>query len=170
MEPNIKIIRSARRRHTSQAKLIGANTIEVRIPDSFTKSQEEKTVSSLLAKIDKRRGRVPRSDQELTERAAFLNDKYLESRAVFRSIRWVSNQTSKWGSCTVLTGDIRISDRLNIVPTYVLDAVLIHELVHTFIAGGHTEEFWDWADRAPHAEKAKGYLEAYSHFGPERSS
>ena len=81
----------------------------------------------------------------------------------------MSNQNTRWGSCTTGTGDIRISDRLAQVPDYVLDAVIVHELVHTFIPG-HSGEFWRWADRAPRAERAKGYLEAYQRFGSEQTS
>lgn len=59
-------------------------------------------------------------------------------------------------------GEIRVSHRLQDVPGYVLDAVIVHELVHTFIRTGHSAEFWEWANRAPKAERAKGYLEAYA--------
>lgn len=98
------------------------------------------------------------------ERAHRLNAAVLEGRARVASIRWVSNQNSRWGSCTVSTAEIRISDRLRHVPDYVLDAVLVHELTHTFIPG-HTEEFWAWADKTPLAERARGYLEAYQRWG-----
>ena len=88
----------------------------------------------------------------------------LDGRARIGSVRWVSNQNTRWGSCTVATGDIRISDRLRDVPAYVLDAVLVHELTHTFIPN-HSKEFYAWADRVPKAERARGYLEAYQRHG-----
>ena len=93
-----------------------------------------------------------------------LNAAYLDGRATIGSIRWVSNQNTRWGSCTTSTADIRLSDRLQQVPDYVLDSVIIHELTHTFIPR-HGRDFWQWADRAPHAERAKGYLEAYQRWG-----
>jgi hypothetical protein len=43
----------------------------------------------------------------------------------------------------------------------VLDSVLVHELTHTFIHDGHSADFWSWADKAPRAERAKGFLEAW---------
>ncbi|HKM25168.1 MAG TPA: SprT-like domain-containing protein, partial [Corynebacterium sp.] len=104
------------------------------------------------------------SDEDLQARAEELNARLLDGRATIGSIRWVSNQKTRWGSCTPSTGAIRITDRLRQVPDYVLDAVILHELVHTFIPG-HGPEFWEWADRAPQAERAKGYLEAYQRFG-----
>jgi predicted metal-dependent hydrolase len=42
--------------------------------------------------------------------------------------------------------------------------VLIHEMVHTWIPD-HGTEFHEWADRAPQAERATGYLEAYGRWG-----
>ena len=52
------------------------------------------------------------------------------------------------------------------MPDYVVDSVIVHELVHTFVAGaGHGAEFWQWANKVPLAERAKGYLEAYQRFG-----
>ena len=51
--------------------------------------------------------------------------------------------------------------RLRNVPDYVLDSVLVHELTHTFIHDGHSADFWSWADKAPRAERAKGFLEAW---------
>ena len=62
------------------------------------------------------------------------------------------------------TGRIRISDRLKEVPGYVLDSVIIHELVHTWIPD-HGAEFHEWADRAPRVDRASGYLEAYGRWG-----
>lgn len=137
---------------------------EIRIPARMSAAQEREVVEEMLAKVQKRSRRAPTSDEELLARAQMLNAQLLDARATPNSIRWVSNQRSRWGSCSTETGDIRISDRLKHVPAYVLDAVIVHELVHTFIPG-HSAEFWSWADRAPQAERAKGYLEAYQRWG-----
>lgn len=121
-------------------------------------------VGEMMAKLRKRTSRAQRSDADLAARAVALNEQLLEGRAAVRSVKWVGNMRTRWGSCTTGTGDIRISDRLRDVPGYVLDAVVVHELVHTFIPS-HSSEFWAWADRAPQAERAKGYLEAYQRWG-----
>ena len=110
----------------------------------------------------------PLDDDSLRTRADSLNANVLDGQARIGSIRWVSNQRSRWGSCTVATGDIRISDRLKQVPDYVLDAVIVHELTHTFIPN-HSAEFYEWADKVPYAERARGYLEAYQRFGSSES-
>ncbi|HHU67740.1 YgjP-like metallopeptidase domain-containing protein [Corynebacterium sp.] len=161
--PAVEVIRSARRTRTVQARLVG-DTVEVRIPARMSAAEEEKAVADILARLRRKQMSTATSDEDLQARAEELNARLLDGRATIGSIRWVSNQKTRWGSCTPSTGAIRITDRLRQVPDYVLDAVILHELVHTFIPG-HGPEFWEWADRAPQAERAKGYLEAYQRFG-----
>jgi len=158
-----RVIRSARRTRSVQARLVGG-VAEIRIPAHFTAAQEREAVTEMLAKLDRKTKARPLDDASLRTRADSLNKHVLDGQARIGSIRWVSNQRSRWGSCTVATGDIRISDRLKQVPDYVLDAVIVHELTHTFIPN-HSDEFYRWADKVPYAERARGYLEAYQRFG-----
>ena len=162
-EMPVKVIRSARRKHTVAGR-INSGVLEVRIPGWMNQREEAEAVADMLSRVAKRTTTQHASDEQLAQRAHELNAKYLDNRATVGSIRWVSNQNTRWGSTTLATGDIRISDRLQKVPDYVLDSVIIHELTHTFIPG-HPKEFWNWADRAPKAERAKGYLEAFARFG-----
>lgn len=160
----VDIIRSVRRTRTVQARHKGER-IEVRIPARFTAQQERDAVEEILAKLAKKSTTQRASDAELYARAETLNRTILGGRARIGSVRWVPNHNTQWGSCTVSTGDIRISDRLKDTPDWVVDAVLVHELVHTYIPG-HGPDFWEQADKVPYAERAKGYLEAYQRFGP----
>lgn len=137
----------------------------MRIPARFSEKEEREAVTEILAKLKRRSTSNAVSDEDLLARAKLLNKQILDGKATIGSVRWVSNHTTQWGSCTISTGDIRISDRLRDVPDWVVDAVVVHELVHTFTPG-HGPEFWEWADKVPRAERAKGYLEAYQRFGP----
>lgn len=157
---NVEIIRSTRRVKTIDAKYVG-DKIVVRVPAHMPPELEARQVARIVARL-REKARNALSDTALAERAQWLNERYLEGRAEVGGIRWVSNQTTRWGSCTKSTREIRINDALRDVPQYVLDSVIIHEMVHTFVRGGHTAEFWEWADRAPKAERVKGYLEAYA--------
>ena len=121
------MIRSARRTRTVQARIVDGR-IEVRIPAAMTAAEEEKAVGEIVAKLKKRTTSTATSDADLVERAHRLNRTVLEGRARVGSVRWVGNQNARWGSCSVATADIRISDRLRQVPDYVLDAVLVHLL------------------------------------------
>ena len=77
------------------------------------------------------------------------------------SVRWVDNQHARWGSCTPGERSIRLSSRLQGMPSWVVDYVIVHELAHLF-EPGHDEAFWSWVGRYPHADKAKGYLLGWS--------
>ena len=110
--------------------------------------------------VEVRRSRKRRrpSDAGLVRRAAELNARYLDGRAEPLTVRWVANQNSRWGSCTPSDRSIRLSTRLQGMPAWVIDYVLVHELAH-LIESGHTPAFWAWVDRYPKAERAKGFLE-----------
>ncbi|AKK02564.1 M48 metallopeptidase family protein [Corynebacterium epidermidicanis] len=163
MTHEVEVVRSARRKKTVNAQLVDGK-IRVLIPARLSKKEEERIVAELVAKMEAKLSVSAKSDEQLAARAEQLNKRVLDSRATIGSIRWVTNQRRRWGSCSPLTNDIRISHLLQQVPDYVLDAVIVHELTHTFIHSGHSAEFWQWADRVPQAERAKGYLEAYSRF------
>ncbi len=159
VEPTIRIIRSARRRKSVQGRLKG-DVFEVRVPASMSQQRANMMARELLGKVQAKT--VPAVDLEAT--ATRLNKKVLGGRASWTSIRWVTNQNSRWGSCTPAEGTIRISHRLQKVPQYVLDAVVVHELVHTFVPN-HGPEFQRWVAKTPLAERAQGYLEAYGRWG-----
>ncbi len=91
-------------------------------------------------------------------RALDLNTRYLDGEAIPETVRWVDNQNSRWGSCTPADRSIRLSRRLQGMPAWVIDYVLVHELAH-LIEIGHTPTFWALVDRYPKAERAKGFLE-----------
>ena len=64
------------------------------------------------------------------------------------SVRWVTNQGSRWGSCTPADRTIRLSTRLQGMPSWVVDYVLVHELAH-LLEAGHGPAFWELVDRYP---------------------
>ena len=73
-------------------------------------------MADMLQRVSKRTKSQHTSDEKLAQRAQELNTQYLENKAQVGSIRWVSNQNTRWGSTSIATGDIRISDRLQKVP------------------------------------------------------
>ena len=70
------------------------------------------------------------------------------------------NQNSRWGSCTPASGTIRITHRLQALPDWVVDYVLLHELAH-LVEAGHTRRFWALVGRYPEAARARGFLEGF---------
>ena len=81
--------------------------------------------------------------------------------AVPTSVRWVTNQNSRWGSATPADGTIRLSDKLRPMPQWVIDYVLLHELAHLLVAG-HNAAFWKLLEAYPETQRAKAFLEGVS--------
>ena len=97
--PEVRVIRSARRRRTVQARSVDG-VLEVRIPAWMSAAEEEKAVADIVGKARKKHSSAQLSDASLQARARSLNARFLDGRATVGSIRWVSNQKSRWGSCT----------------------------------------------------------------------
>jgi predicted metal-dependent hydrolase len=161
--PEIDVRRSRRRRRTVSAYREG-NTIVVLIPASMSKTQEAEWVRAMVDRLEKKARRHKKSDADLVRRARELSDLYLGGLAQPDSVRWVENQSSRWGSCTPGDKSIRLSSRLQAMPAWVVDYVLVHELAH-LIEAGHDAKFWAWVERYPKTERAKGYLHGYSDAG-----
>ena len=156
-EPTVEVRRSRRRRRTVAAYRDDDKVI-VMIPARMTRAEEQEWVTTMLARLERQEKRRRPSDAALMRRAKELNTRYLDGRATPDTVRWVDNQNSRWGSCTPADKAIRLSRRLQGMPGWVLDYVLVHELAH-LLEVGHTAKFWSWVDNYPKAERAKGYLE-----------
>ncbi|GGM44959.1 metal-dependent hydrolase [Micromonospora sonchi] len=135
--------------------------VVVLIPDQFSRAEESEWVDRMLARLAAREGRLARSDAGLLDRAARLIKLYLTDygdQVVPASVRWVSNQNGRWGSCTPADRSIRLSHRIQDMPDWVIDYVLLHELAH-LIVPSHNDQFWALVGRYPKTERARGYLE-----------
>ncbi|MDQ0789068.1 M48 family metallopeptidase [Streptomyces sp. B3I8] len=153
----IEVRRSARRRRTVSAYREGDRTV-VLIPARMSEAEEQRWVTVMLEKLAAQENRRRLGDAELTERAARLSAQYFEGRARPATVRWVTNQNTRWGSCTPAEGSIRLSHRLRDMPEYVVDYVLLHELAHLLVPG-HGPRFWRLLEAYPRTERARGYLE-----------
>ncbi|WP_019545137.1 M48 family metallopeptidase [Streptomyces sulphureus] len=153
----VEVRRSARRRRTVSAYREGDRTV-VLIPARMSADEEARWVDTMLRKLAAQESRRMLGDGELAQRAARLSEQYLSGRARPASVRWVTNQNTRWGSCTPAEGSIRLSHRLQGMPEYVVDYVLLHELAHLLVPG-HGPQFWELLDVYPRTERARGFLE-----------
>lgn len=155
--------RSKRRKRTVSARLEGEGVV-VLMPAGLPRAEERRLISDMLVRLERsgRRRGGKASDEDLMRRAAELSAKWVEGGPVPSSIRWVPPMTTRWASCSPDSREIRISEALRDVPGYVLDYVIVHEVVHLVVPGGHPPEFWAAVRRYPRTERAMGYLEAYS--------
>lgn len=163
--PQVEVRRSSRRRRTVTAYR-ERDTIVVLIPLHMSKADERVFVADMVRKVLAREARTtaPAGDTELTERGRALARTYLapllDSVPEPAGLAWVLNQQQRWGSCTPSTRQIRLSHRLQAMPSWVVDYVIVHELAH-LVEPNHSTAFWRLAQSFPQAEQAKGYLEGY---------
>jgi predicted metal-dependent hydrolase len=156
----VDVRRSARRRRTVSAYRDGDRTV-VLIPARMSRAEERQWVAVMLERLARQDARLRPSDDELLARARELSRRHLGGRARPTSVRWVTNQGSRWGSCTPVDGTVRLSTRLQGMPSWVVDYVLVHELAHLLVPG-HGPDFWAEVERYPRTERARGYLEGVS--------
>ncbi len=151
----VEVIRSDRRNKTVSARIVDG-VIRVRIPAWMSAEDEARFVNDVVDRIERERRS---SAIDLEARARGLADEYGLPHPA--SVTWSKIQRQRWGSCTIGSGEIRISDRLVDVPPWVLDSVLIHELAHLVVAD-HGPDFEAIVERYPLQERATGYLMAVS--------
>ena len=153
-----RIIRSAKRRKTVQARKVG-DVIEVLAPAHMSDAELAPVVDKLVQRLTRQAQKEALDDAALERRAQELNRRYFDGQLRWESIRWVTNQNGRFGSCTPAKRTIRLSHRLAGMPRFVLDYVIVHELAH-LLEANHGPNFWSLVERFPRTERARGYLMA----------
>lgn len=155
----IKVIRNSRRRRSISAYR-EHGSIVIQVPARLSNSKIQEAIPEMIEKILAREAREKLSEGDLLNRANRLIDIYLPEFTVRpASVNW-RTMNERWGSCTTVDRTIRISDRLSGAPDYVLDYLLVHELIHLEIAD-HGESFRALLSRFTESERANAFLEGY---------
>lgn len=148
----VEVVRSKKRRKTISALQVSDDLLRVSIPASCTAAEEQHWVEEMLERFEKRaladRVDLQRRATELAEQHGFPHP---------RTVRWVENQSTRWGSCTPADASIRLSSRMVGFPRWVIDSVLVHELAH-LLEPLHNARFHALCARYPLTERATGYL------------
>ena len=150
---------SRRRKKTSEAKWVGGRIV-VSLPAHLDVESRQKTIDWLVERLlIRERLQRPAGDDELLARAVALSNRYgLGVRPA--SVRWVTNQSARWASCSYYSGHIRVSHRLRAVPDWVLDSVLVHEVAH-LTHPDHSPAFHRLAGSYPRHAEAGTFLAGY---------
>jgi predicted metal-dependent hydrolase len=147
----VRIVRSKRRKKSVGAHIIDG-VVEVVVPTWMSKADAQRHAEQMRVRFERNRAK---SHVDLLERARMLARSY--DLALPLSVRWVTNQHTRWGSCTPVDGSIRLSHRLQKAPQWVVDYVLVHELAH-LRHPDHSPAFWSTVNRYPKTERARGFL------------
>jgi hypothetical protein len=157
--PDVEI-RTSKRRRKSATAYWSDGRIVVLLPSHLRGTERKEMVDWLVARVLSHRPGAAASDDALFDRATYLARRYVPGAEPL-SVRWVTNQQKRWASCTAETGDIRLSHRLQGVPEWVLDAVLVHELAH-LVYPDHSARFHELAGRFARQSEATVFLEGYA--------
>ncbi len=157
----VRVNRSSRRQKSVAARLVeGGTVLEVTAPAGMADAELAPVIDKLREQLLRRQAKARHADDAaLAQRAAELNREFFGGKLKWASIRYVTNQQHRFGSCTPANGTIRISHRVATMPAWVRDYVLVHELAHLAEAN-HGPRFWTLVNRYPRTERARGYLMA----------
>ncbi|MGH2765119.1 MAG: SprT-like domain-containing protein [Actinomycetota bacterium] len=153
----VEVVRSPRRRKTITAEHREGRVV-VRLPAGLSRAEERRWVDRMVTRLTEReRAERLNARRNLRGTAERLNEEYFDGRLGWDSIRFVTNQRDRFGSCTPEDGTIRISHRVAEYPVWVREYVVMHELAHLLIRA-HSPRFWSLVERYPFAERARGFL------------
>jgi predicted metal-dependent hydrolase len=161
----VEVVPDKRLRTTARWEL-KQETIHVRIPPALTGRALDQILDDIVARVLKQRHRARQQHNgDLEKRASALNQQYFGNELRWHTIRWVDNMAYRLGSCSVggsTDGDIRISQRVQGWPDYVIDYIVAHELAHRKFPN-HSPAFWDYLSRYPQTERARGFIDGIAY-------
>jgi hypothetical protein len=124
----------------------------------MSRVERDRWADEMRRRIERRMERTRPSDGKLAARARSLNTLHFSGRLRWTSIGF-AEMSHLWGSCTFTTGAIRIAARAASLPEWVIDYLVVHELVH-LEHSDHGPAFREMEGRYPLTERARGYLMA----------
>ncbi len=153
----VEVKRSKRRKRTISAKLDG-DVMHVSAPYNIPEKELKKVIKNFKKRFVRRNIKKKlNEEQNLSEVFGRLNKKYFNGKIKIKSIKYVTNQQKRYGSCNYKKKAIRISHHLAQMPDWVRDYVITHEMAH-ILEPNHSKAFWDIVYRYKLAERARGFL------------
>lgn len=158
----IRLITSERRTKTTSVKFY-EGMFHLSVPALMNDADIVRTARGLITKLKTKRRNATRvrSNPALFDRALHLARVWLSAEVMPTSVVWSDRQNTLWGSCSVHSGAIRISTKLQGMPQWVIDGVLVHELAHLKYPN-HSQAFRDFTRHYPRMDEADAFLEGVS--------
>ena len=164
---HVRVRRDKRLKKTVRWQWQPDGSLLVRIPARLRWREVPSLLEDLQDELSKRHARAQRrTDADLARRAKAVNRRFFANRVPWVAIRWVGNMTRRLGSVTLggpTHGHIRISDKIQHWPSWVIDYVIAHEFVHLLLPEeGHSPHFWETLRQAyPLTDQARGFVQGY---------
>jgi predicted metal-dependent hydrolase len=154
---NLTVLTTRKRVRNVNARLVG-NELRVSAPASIPEKELDRVVLELARKLVRRARaeRINSSDEglKLVQKIASR----FEQPPKVTDVRFVTTQRSRWGSFSQRTGIMRLHAALRVLPRWVLESVVAHELAHVFFPN-HSPAFWALLRKVcPETDKARAFL------------
>lgn len=157
----VRVLRSRRRKRSVSARLV-EGVLELTVPSWLSDGEANEFVDRMQARFARKR---THASSDLMKRAKGLAKQY--DLPAPSSVRWVANQSARWGSCSIDDGSVRLSDRMIDMPDWVVDAVLVHELAH-LVHADHGPAFKALEARYERQVEASAFLDGVVWAGAQR--
>ncbi len=156
-------VRRSKKRTRSVAAWRESGRLIISVPARMSRKEIDTHILELTSRIIA--SEAVMGDDELVALSEKLITEYLqpefgELRPV--SINWSTRQRELHGSCTSVDRTIRIAKRIATAPEYVIEVVLLHELIH-LLHHDHNTEFYSLVQRHPKYQHAEAFLAGMSH-------
>jgi len=139
-------------------RLVG-DELRVSAPRWVPRGELDETIEMLARRLLRReRERVVNGDDQALVLARKIALRF-QNPPEIQAARFSTRQRARWGSYSTRTRTIRLSAALRHMPTWVLEAVMAHELAHVFHPN-HSPAFWGLLrDVCPQTDRARAFLE-----------
>lgn len=143
------------------ARLAGS-TLYVSAPHTMPQEALDEAVLKLARRLLRRAHASMLNEANDALKLARKVAKRFPKEPSIQRVMFVSTQRKRWGSYSTRTKTVRLNAALRRMPRWVLEAVVAHELAHTFYAD-HSPAFWDLLRRVcPEIERAEAFLAGVS--------
>ncbi len=155
-------LRLVRKRVKNINARLRGKTLLVSAPHRVSAEELDEMILQLARRLVRRsRAEVVNSDGGAERIARKVAARFSDPPEV-AEVRFVTNQTARWGSYSSQTGVVRLNAALRHMPPWVLEAVVAHELAHTFYLN-HSPAFWELVRSVcPKTDRARAFLEGVS--------
>ncbi len=156
VELELRLVR--KRVKNVNARLCGG-TLSVSAPFRMSRRELDETIVDLARSLLRRTRALQVNADGRAEKVARKIAARFESPPAVNEVLFVTNQRSRWGSYSPQKGVVRLNAALKLMPPWVLEAVVAHELAHAFHLD-HSPEFWELTRSVcRHTDRARAFLE-----------
>ncbi|MEX1311613.1 MAG: M48 family metallopeptidase [Candidatus Sulfomarinibacteraceae bacterium] len=146
-------------------RLVG-DELRVSAPRWVSARELDEAVDTLARRLVRReRARKINGEDNALELARRVARRFPDPPPEVAAARFSTRQGSRWGSYSTRTRTVHLNAAIRLMPSWVLEAVVAHELAHV-CHPDHSPAFWALLrEVCPQTDRARAFLEGVAWFG-----